>query len=187
LLFKHSYNEDHYSVCENETLAHKSRALRGTGTASPDAKSSGKLCALRSCFHPQIGGHLCPGHPTLRIQHRLIEVESVQVKCHCVPNTVNQIPTTGQAAKRKWRELFALVPKIISFFQPIDRNNRGALRCCRSLLLVRTCSRSSVTRSPWSHAARRLPSYRAWQSKGKDPGNSQLVEHQDVVLSGTLT
>ena len=63
-------------------------AVSATGVDSAAARSSGKLCALRSCITsiPKTSTvqNICPGvqHTTLTIKDGLVEVETVQVECH---------------------------------------------------------------------------------------------------------
>ena len=63
--------------------------------------------ALVHHFHTEVGAvqHVSPGvqHTTLGIQDRLVEVEAVQVERVLTPMEVNQIPTTGQAPRKKCR------------------------------------------------------------------------------------
>jgi len=62
-------------------------ATRATGVASAEARSRGKLCiALVHHFHAEVGtvDHIRPSgeHSALGIQHRLVEVETIQVEGH---------------------------------------------------------------------------------------------------------
>ena len=92
-------------------------ALIATGADSPDAKSKGKLCALRSCItsKPRLARFKMSAQVlTTRPCESMIDwLKLNPFKLNAmvdIPIAVNQIPTTGHAPKKKCkaRELLKL-------------------------------------------------------------------------------
>ena len=73
---------------------------------SAAARSRGRALR-RDHFHTEVGAvqHVSPGiqHTALGIQDRLVEVEAVRVERHGANARAVTMPTTGRAARKKWR------------------------------------------------------------------------------------
>ena len=86
-------------------------AVRATGVDSTAARSKGKLCAFLSCItsipRPALLRTSAQVFTTRDCESTMdwLKLKPLRLKAMVeTPSAVNQIPTTGQAARKKWSE-----------------------------------------------------------------------------------